>query len=164
MAALEFDAADGQRYRWEGAPAELAPPGRRRRRFTLEQIEQHHGVPRGTCARCGVVCVAERAHLIDFAWGGPDTLDNIVPLCSICHRRSDPEDGGRMPIFVPGEEWWAQLWLSYANWSDWRNAYALELMLRPLERGAIHLAPAKADQQAINEVVVMLRRIVGPPR
>ncbi len=28
----------------------------------------------------------EKAHLVDFCVGGPNTEDNLVPLCTLCHR------------------------------------------------------------------------------
>ena len=97
---------------------------KRRKYFKLSDIEQFHGVTPGTCLRCKVVCRAEKAHVIDFAWGGADCISNIVPLCAMCHHRSSPSDKGvsnttRMPIFVPGEEWKAQMWLQSTSWDEY---------------------------------------------
>lgn len=46
----------------------------------------------------------ERAHLVDRCDGGLDAEQNIVPLCSWCHRK-------RMPCFRGGTGRWAIAWV-----------------------------------------------------
>jgi 5-methylcytosine-specific restriction endonuclease McrA len=134
----KFVALDGQRYRYVSPPGKLAEGRPRRKRYSLSDVEDFHGIKAGTCARCGQLCQAEKCHLVDFAWGGPDTLENIVPLCSLCHRRGGPDDT-RMPIFVPGEEWKTELYLESETWGEYVTFVGMRLLTEPEKCGAVKL-------------------------
>ena len=78
---------------------------------SLLKIAQFHGLgDEPFCVRCGyqppvqtwreAARYLQRAHIIDRVYDGLDAVQNIVPLCGLCHRRQ--------PIFrdkVPALEW-----------------------------------------------------------
>jgi len=83
-------------------PGRRMPPIRRIAEHWNEAIE---------CFRCGAggneTTTLERAHLVDRARGGLDTLANIVLLCSRCHsrmKRFGPNDAVRALRYVFGSE------------------------------------------------------------
>lgn len=50
------------------------------------------------CLKRGVVRAAEYAdHIVALANGGPDTEDNLQPLCKDCHDAKTNDDLGRKP-------------------------------------------------------------------
>lgn len=77
----------------------MRPP---RRMSSVEAIAAHHGLPAGSCWRCGRPDDVERAHLIDRSRDGLDGLQNLVLLCHRCHAA--------MPSYGPGDEPFAFAW------------------------------------------------------
>lgn len=66
----------------------MDPEARKRRpivgQFKKDLIERH-----GTrCKICGSDGPINWHHIIPFSCGGPDTVDNIIPLCEQCHARA----------------------------------------------------------------------------
>jgi 5-methylcytosine-specific restriction endonuclease McrA len=89
------------------------PPRRPPRQIpSLTLIAAFHGLgPVPHCVRCRRTAPGswraasrhlERAHIIDRIFDGLDTEQNLLPLCSSCHRAQ--------PGFRPGEEVRALLW------------------------------------------------------
>jgi hypothetical protein len=86
---------------------------RPRRMPPMRAIEEHHGIEHGLCFRCREYRRCERAHVVDHCYHGPDTVDNLVPLCYPCHDA--------MPCFTLEEERYAWAWLrcdadTYFRW------------------------------------------------
>jgi 5-methylcytosine-specific restriction endonuclease McrA len=40
----------------------------------------------GRCLRCGLACDLTVDHVIPLGWGGPNTIENIQPLCRTCNN------------------------------------------------------------------------------
>jgi 5-methylcytosine-specific restriction endonuclease McrA len=40
----------------------------------------------GRCYVCGLAVELEVGHVVPIALGGPDTRDNVVPICSVCNH------------------------------------------------------------------------------
>jgi len=59
------------------------------------------------CQLCGVEKPLEVAHIIPYSQGGPDSLENLLVLCSNCHRKMVPTE----PIGVRKIK--GKYWLSY---------------------------------------------------
>lgn len=75
---------------------------------SLSAVAEFHGLDPHHCRRCGALARTERAHVIDRAFGGLDDVQNLTPLCVRCHRDQ--------PVWVPGEERAALLWLDHADY------------------------------------------------
>lgn len=91
-------------------------PARRMPMFT--KVARFHNLPTPpACIRCdfkpGVATWGEasshlqRAHIIDRAYGGLDSLCNILPLCPPCHREQ--------PIFRPQDRAEALEWFGISQ-------------------------------------------------
>lgn len=82
-----------------------------------DYLGNYYGLGEPFCARCHFLApvqdgegawgraghLIERAHLVDRMYGGPDTVDNLIPLCWRCHRS--------MPSFRPGQEEESLAWV-----------------------------------------------------
>lgn len=53
----------------------------------MAKSNYHDGHKRDKCYFCGCGGPLEEHHIIPQRFGGPDTKENIVELCQLCHRR-----------------------------------------------------------------------------
>lgn len=113
-------------------PDRRMPPLRKIAEHWLDRPEwpdykgNYIGLGEPFCARCGWLAPVEdgrpdswdragkfldRAHLIDRIKGGLDGVQNLVPLCHLCHDT--------MPSFGPGQEEEAYAWVRSGKSCDW---------------------------------------------
>lgn len=59
----------------------------------------------------------QRAHLAEKFTGGPDTVDNLVPMCSLCHRQM-PEAIASREVAIA----WINSWASASRNILWQGA------------------------------------------
>jgi len=64
------------------------------------------------CQLCGAENPLEVAHVIPYSWGGPDSPENLLVLCSNCHRRMVPT----APIGVKKIR--GRFWISFTDKSS----------------------------------------------
>ncbi len=61
------------------------------------------------CQLCGTETPLEVAHIVPFSRGGSDSIDNLLVLCSNCHRKMAPTE----PIEVRKRK--GKYWISYVD-------------------------------------------------
>lgn len=86
----------------------------KRRMPPIKRILEYRNIKEPHCQKCLVPMRPkhlERAHLIDRFFGGLDGVQNLVLLCSWCHKR--------MPSFCNGEESAVLSWLA----EHWESGY-----------------------------------------
>ncbi len=49
------------------------------------------------CQNCGSTIEVQGHHIIDYQYGGSDSVDNIVTLCRECHKKAHH---GRMDLYL----------------------------------------------------------------
>jgi len=72
----------------------------RRRRLSAKALMQRLLDMGGVCAECGCKTGGanglEWDHIIPLAMGGGDTIENLQPLCRMCHRAKTVKDVGHI--------------------------------------------------------------------
>lgn len=116
----------------------------------------------------------ERAHLQDHSSGGPDTADNLVPLCTLCHRIMPEfpfaEDIPEALAWVRGElhmscpRWWQSetnaLWssdqpLQFVGSDEFFRKYVSRSRRNALMHEALRLAESGDEEGASNKLLAL---------
>lgn len=75
---------------------EVQPKRRRRRsareRKIWERVKKEILKLEKRCQLCGTETPLEVAHIVPFSRGGSDSIDNLLVLCSNCHRKMAPTE------------------------------------------------------------------------